>query len=72
VRAEEEEEKPLHAIFGPDPVPRREQVEHQSGDGGDGERCRDVVHGGQGLIEPVMDRMPDELGLAIGVAERQP
>ena len=47
MRAEHEDE-PLHRFFDPDPVLCRQQVEHEAGDGGNGEGGGDIVYGGQG------------------------
>jgi hypothetical protein len=68
----EQEDESLHGIFDSDAVPGREQIEQEAGDGGDRERGRDVVDGGQRLVEPVMNRMVEEVRVTVGVTKREP
>ena len=59
-------------LFDSDPVPCREEIEQEAGDGGDRERGRDLVDGGQRFVEPVMDRMVEEVRVTVGVTKREP
>ena len=71
VRAEQQEES-AHGILDSCAVACCEQVEQEAGDDGDRERGENVVVGGKRFIEPVVDRMFEEVRVAVGVTKREP
>jgi len=71
VPAEQEEESP-HGIVDSATIRSREQIEQEARHGGDRQCRRDPVDGGQGLVEPVTNRMIEEIRVPLGVTKCKP
>lgn len=68
----EQDGESLHRTLDAARVPRRQEIEYETGHGGDGQRCRDVVDSSKGLVEPIVDRVLEKIRVAVGVAKSQP